>query len=182
MRMSRALGAPALGLALVIGLPATARAQLSFGLGGGVTSPTSRLSDGYKSGFNVLATLGVAFVRVDAMFNQLDDKLDPSGHTQIWTLNANLVGDLLPRTSPAVPYLIAGAGYYNNQYRVTVNGSTIVGQGSTSFHDFGLNGGAGVRVNLAGLGLFGEVRYHYVFQKGFHSQFVPITVGVTFSR
>ena len=182
MQLHRALAAGALGMSLVAASPSLARAQISFGLGGGVTSPTSRLSDGYKSGYNVLATLGVAFLRVDAMFNQLDDKLDPSGHTQIWTVNANLVANLMPRSSPIVPYLIAGAGYYNNQYRVTASGSTIVGSGSTSFHDFGLNGGAGLRVNLAGIGVFGEARYHYVFQSGFHSQFIPITVGVVFGR
>lgn len=182
MRLSRALGASALGAALVLGLPAAARAQVTFGLGGGFTSPTSRLSDGYKSGYNVLATLGVSILRVDAMFNQLEDKADPSGHTQIWTVNANLVGNLLPSSSLVVPYLIAGAGYYNNQYRVTVNGSTIVGTGSVTYHDFGLNGGAGVKVHLSGFGVFGEVRYHYVFQEGFHSQFIPITVGITFGR
>lgn len=182
MRLSRALGAPALGAALILGLPASARAQISFGLGGGLTSPTSRLSDGYKSGYNVLATLGISVLRVDAMFNQLEDKADPSGHTQIWTLNANLVGNLLPSSSPVVPYVIAGAGYYNDQYRVTVSGSTIAGSGSVTYHDFGLNGGAGVRLNLAGIGLFAEARYHYVFQKRFHSQFIPMTVGITFGR
>lgn len=182
MRIIRSVPAAALAMALGFSLPAAAHAQLSFGLGGGVTSPNSSLGTYYKTGYNAMATLGIAFLRVDGMFNQMADKTDPSGHTQIWTVNANVVANLMSPKSIVSPYLIGGVGYYNNSYRVSTEGSSIIGSGSLTQRDFGLNGGAGLRVNLAGLSLFGEARYHYVFQSGAHSQFIPVTVGIMFGN
>lgn len=164
-----------------------ARAQITLGLGGGATIPVGDLSSAYSTGWNALANLGVHFgatplgVRGDLMFNQLPIKsgLGTSGNTQIWTANANLVLSAPGRVSP---YLIGGVGYYNDHYRVAIGGTTVVATGSTTSNDLGINGGGGLNFKLpgTGIGLFAEVRYHYVFVGSSHVTFLPITAGVTF--
>ena len=64
--------------AACISMPLTsARAQLTFSLGGGTTLPVSDLKNAYTNGYNVLASLGIGVpfapigLRVDGMFNQM---------------------------------------------------------------------------------------------------------------
>jgi hypothetical protein len=171
----------------MVTLARPARAQITLGLGGGATFPTGSLNSVYSTGWNALANLGVHFpafpvgLRGDLMFNQLPLKssFGTSAHIQIWTANANVV---VSAPGPVSPYLIGGVGYYNDRYRVNLSGSTVVARGSTTSNDLGINGGGGLDLKLpgTGIGLFAEVRYHYIFVGSNHITFVPITAGVTF--
>jgi hypothetical protein len=166
-----------------------AHAQITLGLGGGVSFPTSDLKTAYTTGYNALANLEFHVpavpigIRGDVMFNHfpLKSGLAAGGHTQVWTVNANGVLSA-PGMTVFTPYLIAGVGYYNSSYRVNVSGTSFSGGGSTTKNNVGINGGGGAKLSLpgTGIGFFAEIRYHYIFASGSHPQFVPITAGVTF--
>jgi outer membrane protein with beta-barrel domain len=185
MRVLPLLSAAALAVSVSALAPSTARGQVYLGLGGGASVPVSNLSNNHSSGYNVLASLGAQIpttpvgVRVDGMFDQLPG--NPGiGNAQIWTANANLVVSLVPG-GPVTPYLIGGPGYYNGDYHVfTTSGGTLLATGNTHANNFGLNGGGGVRVGLGGIGLFAEVRYHYIFAGAHNYEMVPISAGVRF--
>jgi hypothetical protein len=189
MRAFIVLPAAALAVGMSALAPSAARGQVSLGLGGGVTLPLSALNNTYTTGYNVMADLGVHIpttplaIRLDGMFNQLPNRPEDFGgtsfHTQIWTANANLVVNLL-RGTPVVPYLIAGAGFYNSSFHLGTSNNTISTEGSTHDNDLGVNGGGGLRLNFGGIGLFAEARYHYIFTSGTHIQMVPITGGIRF--
>jgi hypothetical protein len=176
-----------LAVGCLCGAPHAAPAQVTLGVGGGATFPVSDLNNFDKTGFNVLATLGFRIpsfplgLRVDGMFNQLPSRMSGSSNSQIWTVNANLVANLVnvPH-AVAVPYLIAGVGYYNTRYRVTTSGGTIETTGNIHNNDVGINGGVGLRIGLGSASLFAEGRYHYIFVSGTHLQMIPLTVGIHF--
>ncbi len=179
----------AASLAAVLLAASPAHAQVTLGLGGGVSFPTSDLSTAYSTGYNALANLEFHVpdvpvgLRGDVMFNHfpLKSGLGTGGHTQVWTVNANAVVSA-PGMNVFTPYLIAGVGYYNNSYHVNVSGTSFSGGGSTTKNNVGINGGGGARAMIpgSGIGFFAEIRYHYIFQSGTHPQFVPITAGVVF--
>jgi hypothetical protein len=194
MRFLRVLSAAVVAVCASTFLPATAHGQVFLGLGGGGTFPISNLDHTYNTGYNILATLGTHIpttpfgFRVDGMFNELPDKPDlfdgTSFNVQIWTANANIVASIVPG-GPVVPYLIAGAGYYNSSFRVSTSGGEVFTGGSTHINDFGLNGGGGLRVGFGGIGLFAEARYHYIFSNHASNpshayEMIPVTVGVRF--
>lgn len=179
------------GLSLALGaicvVPPSARAQLTLGLGGGATVPVGDFSKATKTGYNVLATLGLrvpAFplgLRVDGMFNQIPSQFSGVTHSQIWTVNANLVANLVNTPhAPLVPYLVAGVGYYNTRYRVSTSGDSLSGSGDLNDNDFGLNAGIGIRLGLGNASVFAEGRYHYIFMSGTHLQMIPFTLGINF--
>jgi outer membrane protein with beta-barrel domain len=184
MRSYRLVLASATVLAASILVSGAAGAQASLGLGGGPTIPVGDFKTSYSTGYNVLTTLDVHAphvplrLRFDGMFNHLSGRTSQFGtvvgRSQVWTVNANLVADFrVAPGMPLVPYLIGGLGYYNAN--VGVSGT---GRGG----DFGVNGGAGLRVPLAGLALFGEARYHHVYTPGTRLDMVPISVGVMLGR
>ena len=176
----------ALGAAVA---PSIANAQVGLGVGGGITIPAGSLSDVNKNGYNVLADLSFRApefplgFRIDGMFNSLPTKVTDARTLQVWTVNANLVANLtsVPH-APVTPYLIAGIGWYNDRYRLRTSGTTIVGSGSTSDNNFGINGGVGLRIALGKSSLFGEARYHYVFTPGQRMEMIPITIGINFGN
>lgn len=173
--------------AMCVGVPiSAAHAQLTFSAGGGATWPLSNLGNSYKTGYNVLASLGVGMpdwpvnLRFDGMFNQMQSAPGVSAGTlQMWTLNANVVWNIIAGKG-VTPYLIGGVGYYNDSYNVSLNGSSFSGGGNIHNNAFGINGGAGFRFGISTLSLFVESRYHYAFQSAFNPQFIPLTVGITF--
>jgi len=175
--------------AACLSLPVSrAQAQLTFSLGGGATFPVSDLSNAYSTGYNVLASLGIGMpawpvnLRFDGMFNQMSAKSGvPVGNLQMWTLNADLVYNIVPIHSGGItPYLVAGAGYYNDSYHIGVSGTSVGAGGNTHANNFGLNGGIGVRAGVSTLSVFLESRFHYVFVSGGHLEFIPVTAGITF--
>jgi opacity protein-like surface antigen len=171
----------------VAALATPAHAQLAFGLGGGATFPVGSLDNAYNTGYNALATLAVrvpAFplgFRLDGMFDQLPVKASTgfTGNTQIYSLTGNAVL-MLPGAHIVSPYLIGGVGYYNDHYKIDVSGSSVGAGGSTSDNNFGVNGGAGLKFGVSTFSVFGEIRYHYVFNGDAHYQIVPLTVGVMY--
>lgn len=181
---------PSIVLALgAASAPSVARAQVGLGVGGGLTVPVGSLSNVNKTGYNVLAALSFrapAFplgFRIDGMFNSLPTKVTDARTLQVWTVNANLVANLtsVPH-APVTPYLIAGIGWYNDRYRVRTSGNTVIATGNTSDNDFGINGGAGLRIALGSSSLFAEARYHYVFTPGQRLEMIPITIGINFGN
>jgi hypothetical protein len=186
MSKNRLLLAAAIGAACLTVPPSEARAQLTLGVGGGGSFPTGSLSNSYTTGYNVLASLGAGDpswpvgLRFDGMFNQMQHQSDvPVGNIQIWTVNANIVYNIVQKQA-VTPYLIGGAGYYNDSYRVTATDSSFSGGGNTHNNSFGLNGGGGLRFGKPSLSVFIEARVHYVWIPGGHYDFVPLTAGITF--
>jgi Outer membrane protein beta-barrel domain len=188
MSIRRILGAVTIAAACATVPASRAQAQLTFSLGGGATWPVSSLSDSYTTGYNLLASLGIGMpswpvgLRVDGMFNQNKSQAGvDAGTLQMWTVNADLVYNIVPmKVAGITPYLVGGAGYYNDSYHITASGSSIGAGGSTHDNDFGLNGGVGLRVGAPMLSVFVESRFHYVFVSGGHLEFIPLTVGLTF--
>ena len=173
MSIRRTLQAAAVA-ALCVVLPLRpAHAQLTLSAGGGASIPVgSILSNNNVTGYNVLASLGIGMpswpvgIRVDGMFNEMNHKSGvPVGNLQLWTLNADLVYNLIPfRAAGVTPYIVAGAGYYNDSYHVSTSGLNIGAGGNTHDNNFGLNGGVGVRAGVPTLSVFVEGRFHYHFR------------------
>jgi hypothetical protein len=116
------------------------------------------------------------------MFNEANHQASaPINDLQMWTLNGNVVFNFGAKKGATVtPYILGGAGYYNNSYNVSVFGSTVVAGGNVHANNFGVNAGAGLRFGSPALAGFIEARYHYVFNGGNNLQFLPLTVGIEF--
>jgi hypothetical protein len=188
MSIRRNLQAAAL-VAACVALPVSrAQAQLTLALGGGASWPVSDLSNTYKMGYNVLASLGLGMpawpvgVRLDGMFNQMNAQSGTGlGKLQLWTVNADLVYNIAPFHGAGItPYVVGGLGYYNNSYHVGVSGTSFGAGGNTHANNFGLNGGLGVRAGSPSLSVFLEARFHYIFVSGGHLEFIPVTAGIVF--
>ncbi len=78
------------------------------------------------------------------------------------------------------PYLIGGAGIYNERLSATATDQNGTSSGSASESKFGFNLGGGVTIPLSGFDTFIEARYHRVTGQDGTTAFVPITVGVMF--
>ncbi len=186
--MKRMLGVVA-GLALAGAVfSSTAEAQgVSFGIGGGLSMPAGSYSfeegsidasdvfkNGYHGQLSAQFNAGLPFaLRVDGMYHNMDMK--EGVEVSMRTL-AGVVNGILP-VLPAGqirPYVSAGVGMYNVK---------LSGYGeSVSETKAGFNGGAGLRVQLAGLSTFVEGRYHYISTSGDAQKMIPVTVGVMFGR
>lgn len=173
--------------------------KVYFGLGGGLTVPTSDFhadaaGDGYKTGWQGMAFAGLKLpavpvgFRVDGTYgeNSANDKLNADLSTQLGqpaTSKAKLFGASVDATyefataSPAKVYLLAGIGFYNFKLAVTSGGSTA----DTSETKFAWNGGAGVRFAVSSLHLFVEGRYVDISSPfGASVKFIPVVAGVQF--
>ena len=190
-----------IGLTMVGGT-AVAHAQISSPIGvgvvGGTSSPTGSLSDIAKSGWHAgafvelkLPVIPVGF-RLEGAWHQFGDKpFDSSGGTtgaRIADVTLNATYDILP--VPIIkPYLIGGVGEYSARLTsvsqvviVTPGGSGGVTDVRTTATEtkFGVNGGAGVRLQLGGFAAFVEARWHDIFTSGRNVQMVPVSVGLRF--
>ena len=178
-----------------------------FGVMGGVTAPIGLLRDATATGWNagVLLNIGVPLIpvsiRIDAQVHHLGGNgfsisctFTPGGsgfcpepiEMRIIDGTANLVYTF-PGMLPAKFYLIAGAGIYGERAHSDDGGNVY-----ETRTKFGLNAGAGMKLQLGSLGGFVEVRYHNVIHGsdiGDYAirspqvkslQFVPISAGVVF--
>ncbi|HEX6309794.1 MAG TPA: outer membrane beta-barrel protein [Longimicrobiales bacterium] len=152
-----------------------AQAQIALSIGGGPSFATGDAGDGLDMGYHVKVGAGFSLpmlpigLQAEGMWNRFDAS-DDDGHMQ------NLVGSLnavinLP-TPGITPYIIGGVGYYNTKVETSL--------GDADANDFGINGGAGVRLGLPGLGVFAEARLHNIFGEDDSFRFIPITLGVRF--
>ena len=183
--MKRSFAVAALAALALVGVTGSAHAQkpVQFGVGGGLTIPTSDVADGFKTGFNGMALLRFAppafpvKIQVDGMFHRLGADADGVDiDLQVLNATADLVWEFpsAPAT-PVRPYLIGGIGIYNtdlkgNDVPVDVESST----------DFGFNVGAGFDFKLGGATLFAEARFHTIMTEGNNAKVIPITVGFRF--
>jgi hypothetical protein len=154
---------------------ATAVKPVQFGIAAGAALPTSDLSDGANTGYNVTGT--VAFnpqmvpigIRIDGAYNRFGfDGAD--GNIAFTSVTGNLVYKV-PSASVS-PYLIGGGGWC--QASVSLAGS------SASDSHFCWNAGGGITMPLSGFNTFIEARYNQVQGNGGSLKFVPITFGVMF--
>ena len=156
----------------------TAMRPVQFGIAGGVSLPTSDLSDGSDTGFNVTGTIGInpqllpLGIRIDGAYNRFSLKNPASGDIHFTSVTGNFVYKF---PSPTLsPYAIGGAGWYNAAVNLT-------GFGSGSDNHFGWNVGGGIAMPLSGFDTFIEARYNQVQISNSPSlKFVPITFGVMF--
>ena len=183
--MKRSLVAALVGIAFV---PFAAHAQkhsssvssekpVQFGIAGGAALPTSDLSNGASTGYNITGAIAVSSkawplgLRIDGAYNRFGLKGGASGDIHFASVTGNAVYKI-PSASVA-PYLIAGAGWYNAAVNLT-------GFGSGSNNHLGWNVGGGVSMPLSGLDTFVEARYNQVQGNGGSLKFIPITFGVMF--
>jgi hypothetical protein len=181
-----------IGALMVIGGTTASRAQISspigFGVVGGTTSPSGPLSDVAKSGWHAGACLELKLpvipigFRLEGAYHQLGSKdlpgTDDSPRVLAGTIDATYT--LLPL--PIIkPYLIAGVGQYNvRSLRDPIPVDCATQSCEITRSAFGVNAGAGVRLELAGFAAFIEARWHDAYTSGKHAQMVPISVGLRF--
>jgi hypothetical protein len=140
-----------------------------------VTVPHDRLDASTERGFHGMASvrLGVPLapvhLRVDGMLARLGG-FSGAGDLDVAAATVNVGYDLLPLPVAAV-YAVGGAGYYWTK-RSDADAARV--------RSTGWNAGAGLRLSLGGLRLFGEARYHAVRTDEGGTHFMPFTVGVIF--
>jgi hypothetical protein len=182
-------------LAVLACSPMAASAQIGLaehfvtvGVGGGVSVPVSDAADAFQNGFNVKGFARLNMPKLPVMprfdldfsrFNLNDAQVGVPGTSQILAGLANLQMNVLG-FGPVRPYLIAGLGAYN--LKTDTQGLT---PSSVSQTHFGVNGGAGVNLNLGMIHAFAEGRIDNVFTNSgvidaSKVQFVPVTFGLTF--
>jgi outer membrane protein with beta-barrel domain len=162
---------------------AGAQRLLTIGLGGGVSLPSSDLSNGSNTGWNALATLVLSTpmqplgLRADVAYNQFgfssaSTATFGSGHQNVGSLTANVTYRLPTPGTPISPYLITGLGAYRTDCSVDV-----ACQGATHF---GWNAGLGTKLYALRLRSFLEARYHRTSANGSTVSYFPITLGLSF--
>lgn len=187
MRSLRTLAAASMVALALVARPAAA--QVSLGLGGGVTSPSGDMKDYQDGGWNALGTLQVGLplmplaVRGDLQYNSFGGKRFGNFATddaRIISATVNGVWNIIP-LGPVKPYVIGGVGYYSTRFDTGNLGDTF------DERKFGWNAGVGVKVGLLGLAGFVEARMHNVSDGGLPvgnntttARYIPITVGIFF--
>ena len=176
------------GLVLGLMMASTAEAQMArpvqFGIGAGISIPGGEVEgvevgDVLDNGYHVQGMLAFKApmfpvgLRLDVMYHTFEasDIDDLKLNTLAGTLNAQFeMGGMM-----ASPYLTGGIGMYNlkSDYEGTDEDFEL------DETEFGLNGGAGIKFNLAGFGTFLEARYHHVMTEDAIS-IIPITFGIMF--
>lgn len=157
-------------------MPSAVR-PVQFGIAAGAALPTSDLSDGANTGYNVTGTLAFSpqliplGIRIDGAYNSFSFKNGVGGDISFTSVSGNLVYKV-PSTSVS-PYLIGGGGWCHSS-------ASITGFGSGSSNDFCWNAGGGISMPLSGFSTFIEARYNQVQMDGGSLKFVPITFGVMF--
>jgi hypothetical protein len=195
----------ALSLVAAGALPVTtAGAQEGFGrptvgVFGGVSLPSGDFNDEVGTGWHAGALLkarayGVLDVRLDGTYSKFAKKdivgtiatVTTDGRVFYGTLNAlvNLGPDsaAYPGDNSAAPYILAGIGRYQLDYK-----ASCVGEGCTTFEEpgkkshNGINIGGGSTFPFAGLRTFIEARYHRIMRDttdGSSRSMVTISAGV----
>ena len=152
---------------------------ITFGVVAGASIPLGDFSDVAGTGWHAggllqwdTPTFPIG-IRAEGVYHKFDDKgaTDTNPNMIVGTLNAVW---MFPITQPSTvrPYLIGGGGIYNERC-----------DGCDSQTNFGLNGGAGIRVPLSGFSSIIEARFHIVFDSDVgtsNSTFIPISVGILF--
>lgn len=174
-RTSLRAAAAAMLLTAAAALPAHAQVSspIKFNVRAGAAIPMGNFADAVNTGFTIgggltlRAPLMPVALRVDGDYNRFAfDQVIPGTdeNMSLWSVTAN--AQLAPALSPV--YFIGGVGAYSMSWE---------GESET---DFGLNGGAGLRIPLTGFNTFVEARFHSVFSEGENTNYLPIIFGVEF--
>jgi hypothetical protein len=193
-----------LALSLIAVLSTTARAQEGFGrptagVFGGVTLPSGDFNDEVGTGWHAGGLIkarayGVLDVRVDGTYSKFAKKdivgtiatVTTNGRVVFGTVNAlvNLGPDsaAYPGDNSAAPYILAGFGRYQLDYK-----ASCVGEGCTTFEEpgknthNGINIGGGSTFPLGRVRTFIEARYHRIMREttaGGSRAMVTISAGL----
>jgi hypothetical protein len=175
-------------------------AKFSIALGGGLTLPlNSGLSDNYKLGFNLGATVNIPVssslsVFIDGRFNSFRIKSGAYDFPPFVTLTGggatilSIVGGIkymFPTPGSIHFYVLAGLGLDSQSYKdvtgqltVVISGSTMTISRTESFSSssgLGIVLGPGLLVDLGpSFGIFGEIRYASCLGK---TMLLPIVLG-----
>jgi hypothetical protein len=164
--------------------------RIRIGFGGGVSVPTSHAADALKSGVNgqgyLLINIGIP-LRFNLGYQKFDYKdavlagsNSSAGTTRMLSGMGGLSINLLS-LGPLTPYVTASVGAFNLKDEFTEGGTTT----STSKTNFGVDGGAGIRLKLGRLEAFAEGRVQNVYtDKGAIDTksitTIPVTFGILF--
>jgi opacity protein-like surface antigen len=183
-RISMAMVAAA-GLCVAMAPSVRAQGSLRYGVNLGLLMPMSNYNDVDKLGW--VAGAGATYwlpgnigVRVDGSYSQTSHKdvngSAVDGNTKIAGGMASLVYALQPASAPARVFITAGLGMYNVKQDI--------GGISGSATKVGFGGGAGVALKLgpSPMRLVLATRYTSVATDNNSTQFLPITVGLSFGK
>lgn len=178
-RTSLRVAAATMLLTAAAALPAHAQVSspIKFNVRAGASVPVGDFGDAASTGFviggglTLRAPLMPVALRVDGDYNRWagdEDLFGPDVNVSLWSITAN--AQMAPALSPI--YFIGGVGLYSANDESTDETST----------DFGLNGGAGLRLPLTGFSTFVEARFHSVFigDGASNNNYIPITFGIEF--
>jgi hypothetical protein len=182
---------------------------LYFGVQGGANFPQNEINSYYETGYGAGAQIGwdpgssPLGLRVNAMWNRLNGRDLQSTTINNVRYEADLnnadlysvfgdaklrlpFGRFLGATSGL--YAVGGAGvtYFRNY--VDFTNTTGINPGNNvvrTFNaedrtQFALNGGGGLSFGVGAVSLFAEGRYVRVFTQGARTDYVPVTIGITF--
>lgn len=153
-----------------------AQAQIGFSIAGGPSFATGDFGDGLDMGYHAKVAAHFSLpmlpigLQAEGMWNRWD--VSDTNDANVQSLNGALNAVINLPTPGISPYIIGGVGYYNMKVDTPL--------GDADVNDFGINIGAGVKMGLPGLSVFGEARLHNVFTEGNSSRFVPVSLGVRF--
>ncbi len=181
---------------------------LYFGIQGGANFPQNTINNVYETGYGAGAQLGwdptnsPLGLRVNAMWNRLNGKDVADGpiNNVVYSNvpNADLYSAFadaklrLPfgRFAGATSglYAVGGGGvtYFHNYANFTrgtgINpGNSVINPNDTKDKtQFALNGGGGLSFGVGNVSLFVEGRYVRVFTEGPRTDYIPVTLGITF--
>lgn len=179
---------------LVLARQADAQIPVSLDLGTGPSFQFGPLRTNTATpGFNAL--LGLDYkapfvplgVRLEGLFDEYDHTSHYLGARQVWAISANAVWSFptFNAIPGLVPYLLGGGGYYHTSENIRLKDTTSSAPQVTASR-FGLDGGAGVRYRLfgigpgVGIGIFAEARYLQYFGPHASAAMVPVIFGVNF--
>ena len=175
-----------------------AQGPLSLDVGGGPSFQFGQLKTNTATpGFNGLIGLNAhapfipVSVRLEGLFDEYDHTSNYLGARQVWAISGNAIYSFPSPTRALglIPYVLAGGGYYHTSENIRQGGTSSLAPPTvptvTASH-FGLDGGAGARYRLfgvgpsIGIGIFAEARYLYYFGPHANAGMIPIIFGVSF--
>lgn len=184
-RFGMVLLAVALGVAAA--RPAMAQGTWRYGVSAGVLMPMADYNTADKMGFvgGAGATYWLAGsplgIRADLSYSQSSHDAAATGfdgHTKIAGGMASVVYALNPASAPARILLNGGLGYYN----VKIDDATSGTSASESKVGFGFGAAVAFKMGTGSTRLIVGSRYTSVSTSVKSTQFLPITVGLSFGK
>ncbi len=172
----------AVGLASLAAIGVAQAQGARFGIGGGLIAPTSDYGTADKAGWHLLGKMDIKIpmspvgLRVDGLYGQTSHAptFSPTGNTKLMGGLASVVWNV-PLPAPMVkPYVVAGGGLFHVK--------STDAAGDTSVTKFTYAAGAGLSLGAGPLHFFVEGRYVSIRESGGSTNFMPLTVGMTFGK